>query len=60
LRLSGYYEYIIYQDTRPGVLLRTDPQTDLAIIPYLEDSINRTRKLITCIIKRVFIFQRIL
>jgi hypothetical protein len=44
----------IYDDVNTGktrsdtskVLLRTDPQTDLEIIPYLQDSINRTRKLI--------------
>jgi hypothetical protein len=33
------------------ISLRTDPQTDLAIIPYLEDSINRTKKLIEDIIQ---------
>jgi hypothetical protein len=33
------------------ISLRTDPQTDLGIIPYLEDSINRTRKLIEDILQ---------
>jgi hypothetical protein len=33
------------------ISLRTDPQTDLGIIPYLEDSINRTRKLIEDILR---------
>jgi hypothetical protein len=33
------------------ISLRTDPQTDLEIIPYLEHNINRTRKLIEDILR---------
>jgi hypothetical protein len=36
---------------RNKVLLKTDPQTDLEIIPYLEDSINKTKILTENIIK---------
>ncbi|MFL6322523.1 MAG: hypothetical protein ACJ71K_08800 [Nitrososphaeraceae archaeon] len=33
------------------VSLRTDPQTDLEVIPYLEDSFNKIKNLIDDIIR---------
>jgi hypothetical protein len=56
IRNQGLHRSLINKHVRVGgtrtiVSLKTDPQTDLEIIPYLEDSINRTKKLINNIIQ---------
>jgi hypothetical protein len=56
IRNQGLHRSLINKHVRVGgvrtvVSLRTDPQTGLEIIPYLEDSINRTKKLINDIIQ---------
>jgi len=37
--------------SRTRVSLRSDPQTDLEVIPYLEDSFNKIKNLIDDIIR---------